>query len=123
MLKVRRNFVFQYNEVQPNSKPLNPNSAMLYNVYYGQFTYSSYVLIRVIMEIIQPQLFAELRTKRNLGYTVIGAFIFYRGVVGAMIKIQSSKFNPEELENEINIFLKTLRAKGKFEDNVVNKVI
>ena len=79
------------------------------------------------MEIIQPKLFAELRTKKQLGYTVIGAFTFYRGVVGAMIKIQSSKYNPEQLEHEINEFLKNIRntykAKGEFDPVEVNKVI
>ena len=87
MLKIEKNKVFQYNEIQPDSKPVNPNSAILYNVYHGRFSYSKYVLIRVIMDIIQPHMFQKLRTEKNLGYTVVGAFTFYRGVVGAMIKI------------------------------------
>ena len=40
-----------------------------------------------------------------------------------MIKIQSSKYNPDFLENRINIFLKAIRAKGKFDEASVNKVI
>ena len=118
MIKLEQNKVYQLNEYLPKLQgaPVNANSAMLYNVYFGEFTYSSYILSRAVMEILQPILFTELRTKQQLGYTVIGAFTFYRGAVGAMIKIQSSTKNPEQIEHHINELLKSIRAKKKFDE-------
>jgi secreted Zn-dependent insulinase-like peptidase len=70
MVKMNEKVVYQLNETNPKQDIVNPNSALLYNIYDGEFSYVSYVLIRVMIETISGQLVAELRTTENLGYVV-----------------------------------------------------
>jgi len=66
MLKIPTHKVYQLNETQPNVRPVNPNSALLYNVYHGPFTYQSYVMIKVVMEVLQPLCLLSSELKRIL---------------------------------------------------------
>ena len=68
------------------------------------------VIAQIIEQILKESIYAELRSKRQLGYSLKSGIRNVCGTLGFVIELTSDRFGPELLCDEIDAFLHTFRA-------------
>lgn len=107
---------YTYNYEPFNKKEINTNSSTLTYYYFGDNHFRDYrnqILVNIFQMMISDSFFDKLRTKQQLGYSVqsdgycINSFNNNKG--GFFFTIQSSKYDCQYLQEQINKYIENIR--------------
>lgn len=98
------------------SKSINPdedNSAVEIYFQFGSGVKNprARAIVDLIDQITQEPCYDALRTKEQLGYTVLSGHRYTHGVVGFVIIVQSEAHRPSYLDARVDVFLQDFAAK------------
>jgi len=79
------------------------------------------MILRFLEQAIDDEFFEQLRNKKQLGYYVSASCRYTRGIHGFQFIIQSSNYNPIELEKEIMTFIQNYLS--TLDEEKFNKIL
>lgn len=91
--------------------PEDPNSALLTHIQMENTTARNAALMTILRSLMGEPLFAELRTKKQLGYIVSLSSSGYGRAPGTVrgltVRLLSNRFSPLEMQDELGIFFES----------------